>query len=144
MIEADLDEFLRGILAVSAYKEQRSLPYGTGVFDLALAETVKALEKQLDRERIRLGFRLRRSALAGKASQLAANLRRLEREGWLTLGPDVLRLTVPGTTAYAYLAVQSLPINVLERAAKTLWRRLQVARLRSRFPPTKAGPDPRN
>lgn len=136
MIEADLEEFLRGVLAVSAYKEQRSLPYGTGVFDLALAETVKALQKQLTRERVQLQFRLRRDALAGTTSQLSLTLRRLEREGWLSLEPETLRLSLSGTTAYAYLAVQPLPINVLERAAKTLWRRLQVARLRNRFATT--------
>lgn len=134
MIEADLEEFLRGVLAVSAYKEQRSLPFGTGVFDLALAETVKALEKQLARERIQLRFRLRRNALAGKSSELDSTVRRLERDGWLLVEPETLRLVLAGPTAYAYLSVQPLPINVLERAAKTLWRRLQVARLRVRFP----------
>lgn len=132
-MDVTLDEFVRGIFAVLAFRERPRLHLVSGVFEAALQDAVSLTAKMAERERLDVRFRITPEALANKTSNLSRLVAQLIDEGVVQTTADAESASVIAwrkQEAYAYLARTPIPVNFLERAAKFFANSMETRRIR--------------
>jgi hypothetical protein len=130
LADLDLDEFVQGILAVLAYRGKTRLQLVAGVLDVALAQTMDVVAKQMARERLQPTFRL--GSVGGKKlhAGLQASLGKLRKAGHIRDDGEWTILAWNPHDAFLWLSATVLPLNFLERAAKVFYGQHETARIR--------------
>jgi hypothetical protein len=131
LVDLELDEFLKGILAVLAYRGKTRLQLVPGVVDVALAKTMELLDKQLARERLQPTFRLSGLVPGKMHSGVKKAIRKLIDEEILQETGDTTPLMWNPHDAYLWLSATPLSLNLLERAAKIFYGQHETARIRA-------------
>lgn len=133
-MDLNLDEYLTGIFAVLAYQGHNKIRFSTGIFDVALVQTLELMEKQMQRERVRPQFKLTKISAAGRSSALNQTLIALESGGVVeraATSNDWSRIVWNKDAGYNWLATTPFPISFFERSGKLFWKLHETARIRA-------------
>lgn len=131
MADLELDDFLKGILAVLAYRGKTKLQLVPGVVDVALAKTMELLDKQFAREKLQPTFRLTGLVPGKMHSGVKKALKNLKDDHILFDEGETTPLMWNPHDAYLWLSVTPLSLNLLERAAKIFYGQHETARIRA-------------
>jgi hypothetical protein len=104
-----------------------------GLFEAALQDSLELTRKLADRERLDVRFRVPDGALAKPTSTLSKMVQRLVEASILRPGADAeaaAEIVWRKEEAYAYLSRTPIPVNYLERAAKTFANSMETRRIR--------------